>query len=100
MTADELPSWRETTAKQSVLEFVAAVTDRDSPDFVPERDRVAVFDNDGTLWTERPVYAQAGPWNLSSTTPTATGSTPTITTPSWAAVLTRSSPPPPSTSGP
>ena len=58
MTADELPSWRETTAKQSVVEFVAAVTDRDSPDFVPERDRVAVFDNDGTLWTERPVYAQ------------------------------------------
>ena len=57
MTADELPSWRETTAKQSVVEFVAAVTDRDSPDFVPERDRVAVFDNDGTLWTERPVYA-------------------------------------------
>jgi haloacid dehalogenase-like hydrolase len=58
MIADELPSWRETPAKQSIAEFVAAVTDRDSPDFVPERDRVAVFDNDGTLWTERPVYAQ------------------------------------------
>ena len=58
MTADELPSWQETSAKQSVLEFIAAVTDRDSPDFVPEPDRVAVFDNDGTLWTERPVYAQ------------------------------------------
>jgi hypothetical protein len=58
MIADELPSWRETTAKQAVVEFVAAVTDRDSPDFVPERDRVAVFDNDGTLWTEQPVYAQ------------------------------------------
>ncbi len=58
MSADELPSWRETTAKQSIVEFVAAVTDPDSPDFVPERDRVAVFDNDGTLWTEQPVYAQ------------------------------------------
>jgi hypothetical protein len=40
---------------------VAAVTDPDSPDFVPERDRVAVFDNDGTLWTEQPVYAQQAP---------------------------------------
>ena len=58
MSADELPSWRETTAKQSIVAFVAAVTDPDSPDFVPERDRVAVFDNDGTLWTEQPVYAQ------------------------------------------
>ena len=52
MSADELPGWRETTAKQSIVEFVAAVTDPDSPDFIPERDRIAVFDNDGTLWTE------------------------------------------------
>ena len=37
---------------------VAAVTDPDSPDFIPERDRIAVFDNDGTLWTEQPIYAQ------------------------------------------
>src|SRR5579872_464416 len=58
MSADELASWRETTAKQSIVEFVAAVTDPDSPDFVAEPDRIAVFDNDGTLWTERPVYAQ------------------------------------------
>ncbi|MGO9081997.1 MAG: HAD family hydrolase [Streptosporangiaceae bacterium] len=58
MSADKLPSWRETPAKRSIVEFVAAVTDPDSPDFVPERARVAVFDNDGTLWTERPVYAQ------------------------------------------
>ena len=58
MSADELSGWRETTAKHSIVEFVAAVTDPDSPDFVPERDRVAVFDNDGTLWTEQPVYAQ------------------------------------------
>ncbi len=58
MTADPLPSWRETSAKQSIVEFVAAVTRPDAPDFVPEPDRVAVFDNDGTLWTEQPVYAQ------------------------------------------
>jgi hypothetical protein len=58
MTADQLPSWRGTSAKQSIVDFVAAVTEPDSPDFVPEPDRVAVFDNDGTLWTEQPVYAQ------------------------------------------
>ena len=58
MSANELPGWRETPARQSIVEFVAAMTDPDSPDFVPERDRVAVFDNDGTLWTEQPVYAQ------------------------------------------
>jgi hypothetical protein len=58
MTVDQLPSWRETSAKRSIVEFVAAVTDRNSPDFCPESARVAVFDNDGTLWTERPFYAQ------------------------------------------
>jgi phosphoserine phosphatase len=56
--ADALPGWRETQAKQAVLDFVHAVTAPDSPDFVAEPDRIAVFDNDGTLWTERPVYAQ------------------------------------------
>ena len=56
--ADALPGWRETPAKQAVLDFVDAVTAPDSPDFVAEPDRIAVFDNDGTLWTERPVYAQ------------------------------------------
>ncbi len=40
------------------MEFVAAVTDAESADFVPEPERIAVFDNDGTLWTEQPVYAQ------------------------------------------
>jgi hypothetical protein len=55
---DQLPSWRETRAKRSIVEFVAAVTDPGSPDFIAEPDRIAVFDNDGTLWTERPVYAQ------------------------------------------
>ena len=58
VSTDQLPSWRETSAKQAILEFVAAVTDPDSPDFITERDRIAVFDNDGTLWTEQPMYAQ------------------------------------------
>jgi hypothetical protein len=57
-TGAALPGWRETPAKQAVLDFVHAVTAPDSPDFVAEPDRIAVFDNDGTLWTERPVYAQ------------------------------------------
>src|SRR6202042_3889812 len=58
MSADQLPSWHGTPTKRSIVEFVAAVTDPDSPDFVPAQDRIAVFDNDGTLWTEQPVYAQ------------------------------------------
>jgi haloacid dehalogenase-like hydrolase len=58
MTGDPLPSWRQTPAKQAIVEFVAAVTDPDSAEFVPEPERIAVFDNDGTLWTEQPMYAQ------------------------------------------
>jgi hypothetical protein len=58
MSPEQLPSWRDTPAKHSILEFIAAVTDPDSADFVAEPARVAVFDNDGTLWTEQPAYAQ------------------------------------------
>ena len=58
VSAAELPGWRGTGPRQAIVEFVAAVTDPDSAEFVPERDRIAVFDNDGTLWTEQPVYAQ------------------------------------------
>jgi hypothetical protein len=58
MTGDQLPSWRETAARQSIVDFVRAVSDPDSADFVPAPDRIAVFDNDGTLWTELPMYAQ------------------------------------------
>jgi hypothetical protein len=54
---DPLPSWRASPTKQSIVDFLTAVTNRDSPDFVPEADRVAVFDNDGTLSTEMP-YTQ------------------------------------------
>jgi hypothetical protein len=55
-TVDLLPSWNEGTAKQSIVEFVEKVTKQGSPDFVPPAERIAVFDNDGTLWAERPMY--------------------------------------------
>jgi phosphoglycolate phosphatase-like HAD superfamily hydrolase len=56
--ADPLPSWAEGPAKAAVLGFVAATVDPASPQFVAPRDRIAVFDNDGTLWAEQPVYVQ------------------------------------------
>ena len=56
--ADPLPSWNDTAAKAVIVEFVARITDQGSPDFVPAAERVAVFDNDGTLWSEQPVYFQ------------------------------------------
>ena len=56
--ADPLPSWSEGDAKRQVLDFVARVTDETSPDFVAEADRIATFDNDGTLWGEQPLYFQ------------------------------------------
>lgn len=55
---DPLPSWNEVPAKQRILDFVARVTDESGPDYVPPAERIAVFDNDGTLWSERPVYFQ------------------------------------------
>jgi phosphoglycolate phosphatase-like HAD superfamily hydrolase len=54
----QLDSWNEGPARRAILDFVAAVTDPASPDFVPEGERIATFDNDGTLWSERPVYFQ------------------------------------------
>ena len=56
---DPLPSWNEGVAKTAILDFVAQVTAPDSPSFVPPSDRIAVFDNDGTLWVEQPLYVQA-----------------------------------------
>jgi phosphoserine phosphatase len=53
-----LLSWRDTPTKQAVLDFVAAVTDDGSPKYLPPAERVAVFDNDGTLWCEKPAYIQ------------------------------------------
>jgi hypothetical protein len=55
---DPLPSWNDGHAKSRIVAFVAAVTDRAGKDFVPPADRIAVFDNDGTLWSEQPVYVQ------------------------------------------
>jgi len=52
---DSLPSWNDGPAKKSVVEFVAKVTTAGSPDFVPVPERVATFDNDGTLWCEHPL---------------------------------------------
>ena len=56
--ADPLPSWNEGDAKKAILSFVTAVTREDSPDFVPPPQRIATFDNDGTLWVEQPMYIQ------------------------------------------
>jgi len=53
-----LLSWKDGPAKQSIVEFVAKVTKEGSPDFVPPEQRIATFDNDGTLWCEQPMYFQ------------------------------------------
>ena len=58
LAADPLPSWNDGKAKQSIIAFVENVTKPDSPDFVPVPERIAVFDNDGTLWAEQPMYFQ------------------------------------------
>ena len=56
---DLLPSWNDGPAKNRILEFVAAVTDKTSKDYVEPAERIATFDNDGTLWVEYPMYTQA-----------------------------------------
>jgi len=56
--ADPLPSWNDGPAKKSILAFVARVTTAGSPDFVPVPERIATFDNDGTLWCEQPAPVQ------------------------------------------
>jgi phosphoserine phosphatase len=56
--ADPLPSWNEGATKAGIIEFVESVTDPDSDQFVPQEDRIATFDNDGTLWAEQPIYFQ------------------------------------------
>jgi hypothetical protein len=55
---DPLPSWNDTASKKAILTFVERVTRESSPDFVPVAERIAVFDNDGTLWAEQPMYFQ------------------------------------------
>ena len=53
-----LSSWNDGPAKKAILEFVAAVTDENGKDYVPPAERIATFDNDGTLWVEYPMYTQ------------------------------------------
>ena len=55
---DPLPSWTSGTSKQRIVDFVAKVTDSNSNAFVPANERIATFDNDGTLWSEKPTYFQ------------------------------------------
>ncbi|HVZ93806.1 MAG TPA: HAD family hydrolase [Phycisphaerales bacterium] len=56
--ADPLPSWNNVASKQAIVAFVERVTKEGSADFVPREERIAVFDNDGTLWAEQPMYFQ------------------------------------------
>jgi phosphoglycolate phosphatase-like HAD superfamily hydrolase len=56
--SDPLPSWNDTAPKAAIIAFVKRVITENSPDFVPEPERIAVFDNDGTLWVEHPMYTQ------------------------------------------
>jgi len=53
-----LPSWHDTASKRAIVAFVNQVTEEGSPDYVAVPDRIAVFDNDGTLWSEQPIYVQ------------------------------------------
>jgi phosphoserine phosphatase len=55
---DPLPSWNDNSTKARIIDFVRAVTDPEDPAFVDPEDRVATFDNDGTLWVEQPLYAE------------------------------------------
>ena len=55
-----LPSWNDGPAKKAIVDFVRATTDKASPAHVPPEQRIAVFDQDGTLWVEHPIYSQVG----------------------------------------
>ncbi|HEY2620504.1 MAG TPA: HAD family hydrolase [Acetobacteraceae bacterium] len=55
---DALPSWRDGSARQAIISFVHQTTDQSSPNFVPAEERIAAFDQDGTLWVEQPMYSQ------------------------------------------
>lgn len=55
---DQLPSWNDGPNKQAIVDFVAKTTNDGSPDFVPPEERIATFDQDGTLWVEHPIYSQ------------------------------------------
>jgi len=56
--SDPLPSWNDGPAKQAIMNFVKVTTDQSNPEFVPPEERIATFDQDGTLWVEHPIYTQ------------------------------------------
>lgn len=56
--SDPLPSWNESAAKKAIIDFVSRITREGGPEFVAIPERIATFDNDGTLWTEKPNYFQ------------------------------------------
>ncbi|HSI14550.1 MAG TPA: HAD family hydrolase [Chthoniobacter sp.] len=58
LAQDPLPSWNDTGSKKAIVDFVEKVTKQGSPEFVPVPERIATFDNDGTLWSEQPFYFQ------------------------------------------
>jgi phosphoglycolate phosphatase-like HAD superfamily hydrolase len=58
LAQDALPSWNDGPAKKTIVEFVKATTTRGNPNFVPFDERIATFDQDGTLWVEQPIYSQ------------------------------------------
>ncbi len=55
---DPLPSWNDGAAKKAIVDFVQTTTTQGSPNFVPPAERIATFDQDGTLWVEHPMYSQ------------------------------------------
>ena len=57
-TIDPLPSWNDTATKKGIIQYVQQTTNPDSMQFIPVSERIATFDNDGTLWAEKPVYFQ------------------------------------------
>jgi len=56
--SDPLPSWNDVNSKKEIMAYVDVVTDKNNPDFIPVKDRIATFDNDGNLWSEQPAYFQ------------------------------------------
>ena len=62
--AEPLPSWNDGPARRSIVAFVENVTREGGPGYVPPAERVAVFDNDGTLWAEQPLYFQFQKWHF------------------------------------
>ena len=57
-TIDPLPSWNDVQSKKNIIDYVTAVTEVNGPNFIPVKDRIATFDNDGNLWSEQPLYFQ------------------------------------------